>query len=325
MSYVELNDDICELLNRDWRFSSQLRFAYSKIVSGCILLNKRNNQAIIANTVEVYGRTRMVDAHREPFVVRKGRPVANSLPPSVNITYKDVWPVTVMAPEGERLIIGTGTHISSSVRLDVKMEASVGGTTPSFLLTNAEHSKATKIFLDQESVEAGLKLAGNKETWAVSGRDLLSQLRQTKTKFHDASTYYLCRSSSHFARNHPCQPYTIFTLASFDQAANGDGAAVSNIFDKIASSIVQSGSKAVLDKESVMQQRARCTDNSNAAKEIDGILSLYTPKEVCLPVLGNQVLNKYLETLAQLLSPYVSKANRSVMSFIDKEFSSLAV
>ncbi|CAO3568904.1 unnamed protein product [Mortierella alpina] len=58
--YVELNDDICELLNRDWRFSLQLRFACSKILSGCILLNNRSNQAIVANTVEVYGRTRMV-------------------------------------------------------------------------------------------------------------------------------------------------------------------------------------------------------------------------------------------------------------------------
>ncbi|CAO3566087.1 unnamed protein product [Mortierella alpina] len=326
--YVELNDNICELLNRDWRFSLLLRFACSKILSGCILLNTSNNQAILANTVEVYGRTRMVDAHREPFIVRKGCPVANSLPPSVNTSYKEVWPLTVVAPEGERLVIGTGTFddlITSSLRLDDKVEASVGGIIPSFLLTGAEQSKATKIFLDQESLDVGLNLAGNKEAWAVSGRDLMSQLRQTKTKFHDPSTYYLCRSSSHFAKNHPCQPYTIFTLASFDQAANGDGSAVSHVFDTIASSIVQCGSKAALAKESMMQLRGRCTNHSNAVKEVDGILTLYGPEELSLPILGNQDLNKHLETLAQLLSPYVSKANKSVVSFIEKEFSLRAI
>ncbi|KAG0307839.1 hypothetical protein BGZ99_001352 [Dissophora globulifera] len=326
--YVELNDDICELLNRDWRFSTQLRFACARILSGCVLINKRNGQAIVANTVEVYGRTRMVDAHREPFTVRKGHPVTNSLPPSMNIPYKDVWPTTISAPEGERLVIGTGSFdalITSSLRLDSRIEACVGGITTSFSLPNAEHSKLTKIFLDQESVDSGLKLAMTKETWSLSGRDLMWQLRQTKTKFHDPSTYYLCRASSHFARNHPCQPYTIFTLVSFDQAPSGDGAVVSSIFDNIACEIVRLGSKAMLEKDVVMQFRSRCSNRSNAAKEFDGVLSLYIANISAIPILGNHDLNKYLETMAQLLSTYISRANKSVMTFIDQEFSSLTM
>ncbi|KAI8597653.1 hypothetical protein EDD21DRAFT_384879, partial [Dissophora ornata] len=69
--YVELNDDISELLNRDWFSSPNLRFACSRILAGCVLLDTRNGQAVIANTVEVYGRTRMTDAHREGFVFTK--------------------------------------------------------------------------------------------------------------------------------------------------------------------------------------------------------------------------------------------------------------
>ncbi len=119
---------------------------------------------VVSNTVHVYDRTRTADAHREPFVVTKGRPVANSLPPSFSIPYKDMWPVTIVTPEGERLIISTGTFdalITSSLRLDTTMDASVGGIMPSFLLVSAEHSKAAKIFSDQVSVDVDLKYAGS--------------------------------------------------------------------------------------------------------------------------------------------------------------------
>jgi hypothetical protein len=49
------------------------------------MLNSNNGKAIIANTVETYGRTRLVDAHREPFGVKKGIPIPTSLPPSTKI------------------------------------------------------------------------------------------------------------------------------------------------------------------------------------------------------------------------------------------------
>ncbi|KAF9405186.1 hypothetical protein BGZ76_006661, partial [Entomortierella beljakovae] len=55
-SYVELNDETCELLNRDWQFSPHLRYASAVVLAGCILINNKNRQAVIANTVEAYGR-----------------------------------------------------------------------------------------------------------------------------------------------------------------------------------------------------------------------------------------------------------------------------
>jgi hypothetical protein len=80
--YVEIPSSICDLLNEDWTFRPQLRYACAQILAGCIMLNSNNGKAIIANTVEMYGRTRPLDAHREPFGVKKGVPIPTSLPPS---------------------------------------------------------------------------------------------------------------------------------------------------------------------------------------------------------------------------------------------------
>ncbi|KAK3834920.1 MAG: hypothetical protein JOS17DRAFT_666477, partial [Linnemannia elongata] len=85
----------------------------------------------IANTVEVYSRTKMVDVHWELFFVRKGQPVMTSLPLSMRTPYShnEVWTDTEMqhlsSSEGDRLIIGTSsfnTLVTSSLPLDTKME-----------------------------------------------------------------------------------------------------------------------------------------------------------------------------------------------------------
>ncbi|KAG0272109.1 hypothetical protein BGZ97_011082, partial [Linnemannia gamsii] len=120
-----------------------------------------------------------------------------------------------------------------------------------------------------------------------------------------------------FADNHTCQPYTIFSLASFDQAHNGDGVAASNLFRTIAVSALKDGSNAVLQRGRVQELRGRCTDQRGITNEFDIILGFYGG-ESSLPILGNQRLNKYLENLAPLLSTYIDKASKSVASFIEK-------
>ncbi|KAG0256505.1 hypothetical protein BGZ95_005478 [Linnemannia exigua] len=196
-SYVELSDEICELLNRDWQFSPHLRYASAVILAGCLLVN---------------------NIHREPFVVQKGQPGTTSLPPSIKTPYKKVWHITVPTIEGKRLIIGTKSFdalITSSLRLDKEVETCIGASTPSFVLTDASHSLAAKIFLDTEHLEMGLKMAESKDTWSISSSDLLHQLRQVKTQFFDASTFYLCRASSFFADNHPF-PRTFCTQSTIE-------------------------------------------------------------------------------------------------------------
>ncbi|KAG9065046.1 OPT super [Linnemannia hyalina] len=184
--FIELDDVICELLNRDWEFSPQLRFACSKILSGCILLNNNNGQAVILNTIE-----------------------------------------------------------------------------------------------------------------------------------HEA-----IRRLSHFASNHPCQPYTIYTLAAYDQSHNGYGPALSSLFHAVSSAVIRDGSDALLDKQTVEKSRNRCTKEGRATQGLEGILSLYTGTKTSIKILWNRDLNEYLETLAQILSTYIATANAAVVPFVWKEFTS---
>ncbi|KAG0279019.1 hypothetical protein BGZ95_002533 [Linnemannia exigua] len=161
-------------------------------------------------------------------------------------------------------------------------------------------------------------MAENKLTWSISSCDLLYQLRQVKTKFFDASTFYLCRASSFFVNSHRCQSYAIFHLASFDQAHSGDGVAASNLLHEIACNVLRDGSQAELKREAVEQLRGRCTDQGNISNEFYGILTQYD-NESSTPILGNPDLNKLLESLASYLSPYITKANKAVAGFVEKD------
>lgn len=88
--------------------------------------------------------------------------MTTSLPPSIEIPYKKVWPVTLPTIEGKWFVIGTKSFdalITSSLRLDKEIELSISASTPSFVLTDSAHSLATRLFLDKEQLEIGLKMA----------------------------------------------------------------------------------------------------------------------------------------------------------------------
>ncbi|KAF9579966.1 hypothetical protein BGW38_003563, partial [Lunasporangiospora selenospora] len=156
-TFVELTESICCLLNEDWNFQPQHRYGCAQMLAGCLLVNTTNGHAVLANTVEVYGRTSMVDAHCEPFGLKKGVAIRTSHPRPSAAFYKDVWPSTMFsATEGERLVIGTQSFdalVTSSIRLDVRDQGSVGAVTGNFRLTSEAESTATRIYLDKESLD----------------------------------------------------------------------------------------------------------------------------------------------------------------------------
>ena len=122
--YVELSPDVYKMLNNDWEFHSQVRYFTAKVLSGAIMHNTRNGQAIMANTVEAYGRTKHVDAHRETFGKEKDASIITSIPPSIDTMYPDVWPVSLQRSDGVKLVISTqffNILITSSIRIDTKM------------------------------------------------------------------------------------------------------------------------------------------------------------------------------------------------------------
>lgn len=149
----------------------------------------------MVNTVKLYGRTKVIDGHREPFGKLKGGVHVTSLPLPPNTIHPDIWPVLLSRNDVPKLIIGTQVSnalVTTSIRLDQNLPPSVGAVTSNFNLTISD-SFATKIFVDMESVTATKSIAIDPITTRVLNTDMLShQLQQIRTRLDLFSTYTLC-------------------------------------------------------------------------------------------------------------------------------------
>jgi hypothetical protein len=79
-NYVEIDDGVIKELNMNWNISQQAKYYSAQCLSGSIIVNVSKQQALLVNTIEIYGRTRTVDAHRERCGVEKDNPIDTSLP-----------------------------------------------------------------------------------------------------------------------------------------------------------------------------------------------------------------------------------------------------
>ncbi|KAI8594466.1 hypothetical protein EDD21DRAFT_330268 [Dissophora ornata] len=322
--FIELDDEMCSFLNQDWTFQSSLQYACAQILAGSIFYNPRNGHTVINNTVETYGRTRSVDAHRERITVVKDVLSPSTLPPNTRTCYKNVYPLTYYySQEGERLALGTQTFnilVTSSLRLDVVEPPSVGGTVGSFQMRSVQDCSVARIFLDMESVQAGLSVAKEGRT-SIWPSNLFTQLRQLKTLFHDGSTYRLCRAAGFLTQGHNCQPFTVFTLVDFDGSKSLSAQSGSKLLRTIAASVLESGTSAVLTLDTVKSLRDQCKDSREIRTQFDAIVRLFTGVDTTLLIIGNSSLNAELATLAKKLSSYIDTANKSsVQSSIKMAF-----
>ncbi|RCH78463.1 hypothetical protein CU098_002759, partial [Rhizopus stolonifer] len=249
--YERLTDEVFSMMNKDWEFYPQVKYFSAVVLAGSILVNSRNNQALMINTIEMYGRTRCIDQHRETFGKMKDGVVATSHPPPIQTIHHGVWPVLLKGREGHKLVIGTEVSnalVTSSIRLDEKHHASIGGITTNFLLKNMQDSLACRIFVDTECLNKARTILSNPMATCVSSHDsMISQLRQLRTHFDYATTYTLCRASGLLASSTICHPYTLFTIAEHDRGRNSPAI----IFRSIAVKIMKQGNTATLNKEDV--------------------------------------------------------------------------
>ncbi|KAF9948276.1 hypothetical protein BGZ70_002278 [Mortierella alpina] len=321
-TFVEVYPSIAALLNEDWTDKPQLRYACAQILAGSVFYNTGNGQSVLNNTVEMYGRKQSIDSHRERFVVKKGTASRTSIPPA-NSRYKDLWPLTLQDPEGDKLVLGTHSFsllVTSSIRLDVKGCVSVGGATSSFRLQSHQESFATRIFLDQESIATGLMIAQDEHAAYVSSKLKTEQLRQIRSKFHDGSTYLLCRASGFLTWRHTCLPYTVFTVADHDQSQSKDGSAASMLFQDLARNVWKQGSSAVLQQQRIKELKDSCTPSGNVRQLLENIESCFREGEQSIRIIGNKELNSHLESLARGLSSYITNHNKSVAAFVEECF-----
>ncbi|KAI9029601.1 hypothetical protein CLU79DRAFT_831983 [Phycomyces nitens] len=211
LQHFSLNDDVSLLLNKDWMHVPQIKFACAQVLAGAILLNTINGEAILLNTIEVYGHTKNVDIHREVST-----PEDSTLPPSSS-SYPNVWSCVKNTRDGRKLIIGTqscSALVTSSVRLDCERDPDVGPSSFSFVTS----PQTTKIYIDNESWKKAQKLAIDKDARSLESFYLIGQARQLRSHFHQPSTYYLCRASSQLALTRPCQPMYNIHPIPFDGA-----------------------------------------------------------------------------------------------------------
>lgn len=234
----------------------QIKFACVQVLAGAILLNTISGEAILLNTIEVYGRTKNVDIHREIST-----PEDSTLPPSSSL-YSNVWSCVKSTRDGRKLIIGTqscSALVTSSLRLDCERDPDVGPSSFSFVTS----PQTTKIYIDNDSWKKAQKLALDKDTRSLESSYLIGQARQIQSYFHQPSTYYLCRASSQLALTRPCQPCTIFTYCDFDgvkKTSDHDNPCMiaSRIFQTIGYAVMDSPETASLSKQFIRLCKNQC-------------------------------------------------------------------
>jgi hypothetical protein len=107
--YVELSAEYYGLINYNWTFYPHIKYFAVQLLAGSIINNAINNETIMVNTIEVYGRKKTVDIHRELFGNNKHNAIPTSLPPPCKNRYFDVWPTTLNSKYRPTLVIGTQT------------------------------------------------------------------------------------------------------------------------------------------------------------------------------------------------------------------------
>ncbi|KAG0162664.1 hypothetical protein DFQ28_000919, partial [Apophysomyces sp. BC1034] len=298
--YVEMTDDIAELFNQDWLFRPQMRFFAAKALSGAVVVDPILCTAVMINTIEVYGRSNLVDAHHERCINKKGITAPSTNPP-VDSRYRHIWVLTVTDSDGTKLNIGTKTFdalVTSSIRLDEKHKPELGPTTSKFIVGET-HGRQIQIFLDASNYKLATKSAQNGNATNIQDLDILQQLRQVRSKFGEHSTYIPSRASSPLCNFHRTQPQTIFTYCTFDNGgSNTDGRLASRVFAQVASEVISKKEKAVLEKTALCNILKQCTPNGRVAKTITSMLAIYPRDCTSTEILKNTDLSDALKELA---------------------------
>ncbi|GAA5796574.1 hypothetical protein HPULCUR_001947 [Helicostylum pulchrum] len=132
--YIEVNQTILDLFNRDWKNARHYSLACLQSLVGAILVE--NNQILLVNCIEIYGRKPSIDIHHERF---SGNNYSNTTIPTPDNLYSSQLNITTRYQDSLRkLMICTKTFnalVVSSIRLDIKTESELGPSTLNFLTT----------------------------------------------------------------------------------------------------------------------------------------------------------------------------------------------
>ncbi|KAF9344954.1 hypothetical protein BGX34_005185 [Mortierella sp. NVP85] len=310
--YEELSKERIDDLNLNWTRYPEAPQVAGHMLAGAILYNTESGKGILLNEVEVYGRRRMEDCHREQSGFVKDVPKGTSIPSTVGKDhYKNVHPATVQGKDcGHRLVIGTTTCnilVTSCVRLGKsdKAPVSVGADTLNFEIHESQ-VQHIRIFLDSEQAETASTMVG-KSVSEITKNKGIESLRQLKTKFSELDTYDLSRFSGPLTATIQCLPYTVFTFTDY---GNGTGAAygAGRLFYTIGKAVILHGDEARLSRKEVTRDLEMCRGSKEFLAPFEKIALLFREEQE-IAIIGNEALSAGLKDLAELLSRKVADAN----------------
>ncbi|KAI9015248.1 hypothetical protein CLU79DRAFT_707574, partial [Phycomyces nitens] len=245
--YFDLDESTIRWLNTNWTMEPHIKYVCAQVLAGAILLNTNNGEAIIVNTIEIYGDTKSMDIHR---ALSSPSDDLYAIPSTM---YSDVWLSVYNTRDGRKLTINSHSCsglVTSSLRLDIQQDPNVGPSSFDFSVS----AKSTKFFINKNSWTKARCLALDATTRSVEKFKLIYQARQLCSHFYHPATYFLCRASSFLALHHSCQPFTVFTYADSEtvkKSMNNDNSSMiaSRLFQKIGYSVISSSVTTSLDKE----------------------------------------------------------------------------
>ncbi|KAI7900041.1 uncharacterized protein BX663DRAFT_440175 [Cokeromyces recurvatus] len=312
---------MANFLNQDWSLFPNLRFVCSRALVGAIILDPSMNKALLVNCIEIYGHRRSIDSHRESFKTSNGHLTPSSLSPN-NIRYWNVFPTTLSTVDGLKLVIGTkifNALVTSSLLLDTSAEPEIGPNTTSILLDTIEKSKNARIFIKKTAWDAAIKLSKAERICSITPYDVVYQLRQLRTRFHHLSTYLMCRAFNDDVDDIRSRPYTVFTLADWDNGADDTDYRVgSKLLQDIAMSVIQNGHSATLSKDKFLRLMARLKSDKVMQNYFKAIAKLFNCD--LLEIIDNKELNNILQNIAESLITSIVKANKSAKQSVTTSF-----
>ncbi|ORX52766.1 hypothetical protein DM01DRAFT_1288443, partial [Hesseltinella vesiculosa] len=107
---------------------------------------------------------------------------------------------------GSKLLLGTKTFNALVTSSTLPNHPTLDPPCLRLCLTLQKNHLQIRIFIKRTAWLAAMSLAENASISSVSDTDYLYQLRQMRTRFHQASTYTCCRSSSEWADDLASQP-----------------------------------------------------------------------------------------------------------------------
>ncbi|KAF1801549.1 hypothetical protein FB192DRAFT_1094217, partial [Mucor lusitanicus] len=232
--------------------------------------------------------------------------MCTSIPPE-DTKYKNVYPTTITDTDGTKLVIGTKTFnalITSSLRLDAPFTPEVGPSVMLFDLNDSFKAKTRTIFIEQSAWEEAAEIARNTNTAYITPYDFIYQLRQLRTRFHQQSTCLLCRANNEAVDNLAARPYTIYTLADWDNGNdNADYRTASKLFQTIAVNVINGNPR--LQKDTVSSLCNELKLDGTAVHHV--FQSISTDNTASITIIGNKSLNHELQKLANILAPTITK------------------